>query len=242
MLADKDETARSIAKGIGYNKAKDISNRLTSLHNRHIIDKIKQNNGILWSIQQTPLQEPTSNLQETVRNLHETEIRTEKRPAMDDTPEEIPTASNQRCIPQNCEYELQETVKQLTAEIIKLISRVQSLEINMSSRVEPLCITTLDTQNAFPDTTPVATQYTPVTPVTPVRAMGAIPIETKSAVSVNPSSGDQSWSPDIPNTTADVLPVICKNRYQPLAHLPSDIFYASQKSNSVTAPKLLPQK
>ena len=52
MLSDNDLTATDIAKSIGLKKAKDVNGRLTSLHNRDIISKLKMRNSVFWSIEQ----------------------------------------------------------------------------------------------------------------------------------------------------------------------------------------------
>ena len=52
MLTDNEQTARSIAKAIGYSKAKDINSRLTTLYNKSVITKVKCGNQIFWSIEQ----------------------------------------------------------------------------------------------------------------------------------------------------------------------------------------------
>ena len=56
MMADSEQTASQIAKAIGLRKAKDVNNHLTALNNKQIVEKIKSNRNVFWTVEQTPAQ------------------------------------------------------------------------------------------------------------------------------------------------------------------------------------------
>ena len=60
MLSDDMKTAKSIALEIGLNKAKDVSYRLNSLYEKKVIDKVKVNNNVFWTIEQPSIEYESS--------------------------------------------------------------------------------------------------------------------------------------------------------------------------------------
>ena len=71
MLAENEQSATDIAKAIGYKRAKAINSRLAALHTKSIINKIRYNKSVFWTIEQfeKSTNEQTATVTVTLENL-----------------------------------------------------------------------------------------------------------------------------------------------------------------------------
>ena len=122
MLEDKEQTARSIARAIGYSKAKDVTHRLNSLHNKNIIVKLKVGNQVYWSIEQS------TGIDDTLHQIPTKEIEI-NAPAQIDR--HVGSLTAQDAGGTNND-ELVAVILQLKEELNNLHKQVQCLELRIS--------------------------------------------------------------------------------------------------------------
>ena len=194
MVADNVQTAKSIAKAIGLKKAKDVNNRLASLHTKNILSKIKLCNQVFWSIEQTH--------SETENSLMFTEAPAKEADTASSEPNENITTNTNQVQTTGGHHDLSTLhmlVSQLRDEVCLLRRKIECIDIQ---------------ENMLDQSIPFTTQSL-AKPPSNVQV-------SPSAVRRQLQKDQNSWSPNSPNKSSAIQNPLRPHETRPVSPHLSD--------------------
>ena len=241
MLSDDAKSATELAKTLGFNKAKHITNRLTALYEKGVILKTRYNKQVYWSCESEP-----ANVTIAGENIHggvdiglsDKSTSSENACAQEQAPTEQPA----------CDY-CDKTLEVLysTIESLQLSVRVLSDELKAQNQLFNSVFEHMKTGMPPPVPPPASTVSPPPVhrtwPTTPEVANFSTPFPINQ-VAVDVPSDDSSSStsepPEVeqlvhaltnipPNTTA--TPNVASFKAPPPAHPPLSIDYSNWRAD-----------